>query len=59
VFEPTDIRDDVQIEKFVAGVAKRFGGIDILVNLACSYVDDGSASPRADWLAGTDDYLRR
>ena len=50
VFEPTDIRDDVQIEKFVAGVAKRFGGIDVLVNLACSYVDDGLASPREDWL---------
>src|SRR5205823_3327282 len=29
---------------------ERFGGIDILVNLACSYVDDGLASPRADWL---------
>src|SRR5207302_2589104 len=50
VFEPTDIRDDVQIEKFVAVAVKRFGGIDVLVNLACSYIDDGLASPRADWL---------
>jgi NAD(P)-dependent dehydrogenase (short-subunit alcohol dehydrogenase family) len=50
MFELTDIRDDVQIEKFVAGVVKRFGGIDVLVNLACSYVDDGLASQRKDWL---------
>ena len=49
-FSATDIRDDDQIEKFVAEAAKRFGGIDFLVNLACSYVDEGAASPRADWL---------
>jgi NAD(P)-dependent dehydrogenase (short-subunit alcohol dehydrogenase family) len=54
MFEPTDIRDDVQIEKFVAGAAKRFGGIDILVNLACSYVDEGLASQREDWLESLD-----
>ncbi len=50
MFEPTDIRDDIQIEQFVGAVVERFGGIDILVNLACSYVDDGLASPREDWL---------
>ncbi len=37
LFERTDIRDDAQIEKFVNGAARQFGGIDILVNLACSY----------------------
>jgi NAD(P)-dependent dehydrogenase (short-subunit alcohol dehydrogenase family) len=50
LFEPTDIRDDAQIERFVGATVDRFGGIDILVNLACSYVDEGVASPRADWL---------
>ena len=38
----TDIRDDAQIAAFVAGDVERFGGIDFLVNLACSYVDEGA-----------------
>ena len=49
LFLPTDVRDDQQIEAFVAAAAQRFGGVDILVNLACSYVDDGFASTRAQW----------
>jgi NAD(P)-dependent dehydrogenase (short-subunit alcohol dehydrogenase family) len=49
-FSGTDIRDDDEVGTFVAETAKRFGGIDFLVNLACSYVDEGAASPRVDWL---------
>ena len=30
--------------------AERFGRLDFLVNLACSYVDNGLASTRAEWL---------
>ena len=29
---------------------KRFGGVNILVNLAYSYVDDGLNASRADWM---------
>lgn len=54
LFVPTDLRDDEQIERFVAATVERFGGIDVLVNLACSYVDEGFASPRADWLESFD-----
>lgn len=50
LFRPTDIRDDAQIAGLVDDAARRFGGIDILVNLACSYLDEGFASSRADWL---------
>jgi NAD(P)-dependent dehydrogenase (short-subunit alcohol dehydrogenase family) len=50
LFVATDIRDDTQVACFVAETAKRFGGIDSLVNLACSYLDEGDASSRADWL---------
>jgi NAD(P)-dependent dehydrogenase (short-subunit alcohol dehydrogenase family) len=50
LFSETDIRDDAQIERFVGETADRFGGVDFLVNLACSYVDEGFASPREDWL---------
>ncbi len=49
-FAATDIRDDAQIERFVAETAARFGGVDVLVNLACSYLDHGPGSSRADWL---------
>jgi NAD(P)-dependent dehydrogenase (short-subunit alcohol dehydrogenase family) len=54
LFVPTDVRDDAQIAAFVAAAAERFGGIDIVVNLACSYVDDGFASSRGDWLESLD-----
>jgi NAD(P)-dependent dehydrogenase (short-subunit alcohol dehydrogenase family) len=49
LFVETDIRDDAQIDRFVAQTVERFGRIDALVNLACSYLDDGFASTRADW----------
>ena len=53
-FVATDIRDDGQIGLFVTRTVELFGGVDVLVNLACSYVDDGFASPRADWLESLD-----
>ena len=53
-FSVTDIRDDAQIERFVSQTVERFGGVDFLVNLACTYVDDGFASPRSDWTESLD-----
>ena len=50
LFTHTDITDDAQVEACVAAALDRFGRVDILVNLACSYLDEGVASPRADWL---------
>jgi NAD(P)-dependent dehydrogenase (short-subunit alcohol dehydrogenase family) len=54
LFLHTDITQDAEIDSCVEAVAARFGGIDALVNLACSYLDEGFASPRADWLAALD-----
>ncbi|HTO25840.1 MAG TPA: SDR family NAD(P)-dependent oxidoreductase, partial [Gaiellaceae bacterium] len=54
LFVPTDIRDDAQLGALVAATVERFGGVDFLVNLACSYVDDGFASTRDDWLESLD-----
>ena len=34
--------------------ASIFGGVDALVSLACTYLDEGFASPRADWLTALD-----
>jgi NAD(P)-dependent dehydrogenase (short-subunit alcohol dehydrogenase family) len=50
LFVATDSCDDAAVARFVDAVVERFGGVDVLVNLACSYVDDGLSSPREDWL---------
>lgn len=49
-----DITDDAQLARGVADVAVHFGRIDYLVNLAATYLDDGAASGRADWLQALD-----
>ena len=54
LFLRTDLRDDDQVEELRARTIDHFGGIDVLVNLACSYLDEGLASPRADWLESLD-----
>jgi NAD(P)-dependent dehydrogenase (short-subunit alcohol dehydrogenase family) len=51
---PTDITDDEAVRRLVDQVADEHGGIDILVNLACSYSDDGFASTRRQWLDALD-----
>lgn len=50
VFLRTDISDDAQVPACIDAAVATHGGIDFLVNLACSYVDDGIHSSRADWL---------
>lgn len=50
MFQKTDITDDAQVETFVDVTAQLFGGVDFLVNLACTYLDDGIESGRSDWL---------
>lgn len=54
MFLPTDITDDAAIAGAVRQIAQRCGGIDFLVNLACTYLDDGFKSGRADWLKALD-----
>jgi NAD(P)-dependent dehydrogenase (short-subunit alcohol dehydrogenase family) len=54
LFVETDITDDAQLDACVAAAVERFGSVNALVNLACSYTDEGLASPRADWLAALD-----
>lgn len=50
----TDIRDDAALSALVARTVEGFGGIDCIVNNACSYVDNGAASSRAEWLETLD-----
>lgn len=49
-----DLRDDASIAALVEGTVKRFGRIDFLVNVACSYLDNGATSTRAEWLESFD-----
>ncbi len=53
-FLKTDITKDAEITACVAETVRAFGRIDFLVNLACTYLDGGFASPRADWLSALD-----
>lgn len=54
LFVETDITDDAQIARCVDRAVGTYGRLDILVNLACSYVDEGFASTRAQWLEALD-----
>lgn len=50
MFVATDITDNAAIAGLVDATIARFGRLDILVNNACSYADDGPATPRETWL---------
>lgn len=49
-FSATDITDDAQVQTCIDQAVARHGGVDFVVNLACTYVDDGINASRADWL---------
>jgi len=53
-FVRTDITDDTQVTACVDAAVEQFGGVDFLVNLACSYVDNGFDSTRDEWLQSYD-----
>ncbi|CAB3806988.1 3-oxoacyl-[acyl-carrier-protein] reductase FabG [Paraburkholderia caffeinitolerans] len=49
-FVETDITDDAQLDRLVEIAREMHGGIDFVVNNACSYDDAGIASTREQWL---------
>jgi NAD(P)-dependent dehydrogenase (short-subunit alcohol dehydrogenase family) len=53
-FSRTDITDDEQVHRVVEEVVQRTGRLDGVVNLACSYLDEGFATSRRDWLSALD-----
>jgi NAD(P)-dependent dehydrogenase (short-subunit alcohol dehydrogenase family) len=53
-FVRTDITSDSDIEKLVAATVKRHKRLDFLVNVACTYLDEGATTQRADWLKALD-----
>ncbi|KPQ08476.1 MAG: Dehydrogenase [Rhodobacteraceae bacterium HLUCCA12] len=50
VFLRTDVTVDADIDACIAHATQTFGGVDYLVNLACTYLDNGIQTGRDDWL---------
>jgi len=53
-FHRTDLRQDGDIRALVDETAKSHGRIDYLINVACTYLDNGAESSRAEWLEAFD-----
>ncbi|KQQ62597.1 short-chain dehydrogenase [Pseudomonas sp. Leaf127] len=53
-FVAVDITDDAALHTALARVRGQWGAVDLLINLACTYQDDGFASSRQDWLRALD-----
>lgn len=53
-FVETDVTDDAQLDRLVDTAVSTFGGVDLLVNMAAVYVDEGLETSRADWLTAFD-----
>lgn len=49
-FSECDVERDEDIQRCIEATLTRFGRVDILVNNACLYADQGLASTRAQWL---------
>ena len=50
VYVKTDITDDQQLDRLIKIATDSFGRVDILINNACSYGDDGALTSRETWL---------
>lgn len=53
-FITTDVTSDAAIDACIAAGIDTFGGIDYLVNVTTSYLDNGLETSRADWLRALD-----
>ena len=53
-FRRCDLRSDSDIAGLVGFTREKFGRIDFLVNVACSYLDKGAETSRAEWLEALD-----
>ncbi len=54
MFIQTDLTSDAAIQQAVVDIHQHVGEVSYLVNLACTYLDDGFKSSRQDWLQALD-----
>lgn len=50
LFVATDVSRDDDIKRCIQASEQKFGGVDLLVNCAATYLDNGATSSREDWL---------
>lgn len=50
MFIQTDLTSDDALKQAVQSIHKHLGEVDFVINLACTYLDDGFKSSRQDWL---------
>lgn len=53
-FVRADIANDDDVAALVGSTVERRGRLDFLVNVACTYLDNGADTTRADWLKALD-----
>ncbi|WP_417595062.1 SDR family oxidoreductase [Parasphingorhabdus sp.] len=54
IFVETDVTNDAAIDACIHSARAAFGGVDFLINVTTSYLDDGLATSREDWLKALD-----
>ena len=50
----TDITDDIAVDECITRTLEKYGRIDYLVSMACTYLDRGLESERTDWKSALD-----
>ena len=50
LFARTDVSVDEDIERAIEATEERFQGVDFLVTMTATYLDDGMSTSRDDWL---------
>ncbi|HVL57302.1 MAG TPA: SDR family oxidoreductase [Burkholderiaceae bacterium] len=50
LYQHADLRSDAELGALVEYTVRMFGGVDFLINAACTYRDSGAAAQRAEWL---------
>lgn len=50
IFKTTDITKDTDIDDCIDACKANFGGVDFLINIASTYLDNGLDTNRSDWL---------
>ncbi|SDT36213.1 hypothetical protein SAMN05216598_5258 [Pseudomonas asplenii] len=54
LFVAVDLTDDAALGDALGQVRQRWDRIDLVINLACTYLDQGIASDRSEWLRALD-----